>query len=79
MEINKTKKYTINTPLEYIVGYLKSGHIEMILDESEFYKFIAMNSAEQKDYLKNNGNLIIDEYKIENYLPSGDISIHVND
>lgn len=76
MELNKNKKFTVNAPLEYIVGYIKNGHVEAILNENELHEFLELEGKAQIEFIKNHGHVIVDEFTIENYLPSSEISIH---
>ena len=65
-----SKQYKVIAKLDYVIGYLRCGNIEMILDEDEYKKFISLSLKEQIEWLENEGDVEITDYSIEDY---GDI------
>lgn len=80
MENNKKIKVKFDIPLEYIMGYLRYGHREGILEltEEEFkrLKKDPMNFVDKEDILSNL-ELIIDDYRIEDCGPPSEINYEV--
>lgn len=62
--------HTIYGELDYVQGHLRYGYLEMELNDEDFEKFKSMPEEEQKAYLNDNGNLIIDSYEVDDW---GDI------
>ena len=67
---NKKIKVKFNIPLDYIMGHLRYGHKEGILEltEEEFkrLKKDPMNFVDEEDILSNL-ELIVDDYRIEDW------------
>lgn len=67
---NKKIKVKFNIPLDYIMGYLRYGHKEGILEltEEEFkrLKKDPMSFVDEEDILSNL-ELIVDDYRIEDW------------
>lgn len=59
------KTYTISAQYGYIVGRIRYGHIEMALSESDYKEFLNLTPEEQKNWLKDEGEIIIDDFDIE--------------
>lgn len=57
--------------IDYVVGYLKSGHFELNLDEEDLEKFNNLTEEEKRKFLKENGDLLIDDCIINDF---GDIT-----
>lgn len=51
--------------LDYIQGYLRYGHYELELNIEEAEMFNNLSEKEQKEYLRDNGMLIVDDYSID--------------
>ena len=56
---------------KYIQGYLRNGHIELILNDEEYKKFKSLSLEEQTKWI-GEGNFIIDSYRIEDFLLNDD-------
>lgn len=58
--------------IDYISGHLRYGHYEVEVDE----KFV-LNSNKQQliEYLENNGEIIIDDYRMEDHGSITDVRI----
>lgn len=67
---NKKIKVKFNIPLDYVMGHLRYGHKEGILEltEEEFkrLKKDPMNFIDEEDILSNL-ELIVDDYRIEDW------------
>lgn len=57
--------------LEYIQGYLRMGHLEMGLNDEDFKKFKSLSLKEQKEWLKDEGYTVLDDYAVDDM---GDIT-----
>jgi len=51
---------------EYVQGFLRNGHIELILNDEEYKEFKSLSLEEQFEWIRE-GNLIIDSYRVEDY------------
>lgn len=51
---------------EYVQGFLRNGHIELILNDEEYKEFKSLSLEEQFEWIRD-GNLIIDSYRVEDY------------
>ena len=61
-------KVTLKGNVDYIQGHLRYGHYEAEVDA----EFVKNSTQEQlKKYLKENGELVVDDYEIEDH---GDIT-----
>lgn len=56
--------------VDYVSGHLRYGHFEMTLDDEEFEAFKALSKKEQINLLRNGGELIVDDWEVDDY---GDI------
>ena len=66
--------HTIFGDLDYVQGHLRYGHLELHLDDEAFEEFKSMSEEEQKAYLNDNGNLIVDSYEVDDWGDIIDIS-----
>lgn len=73
-------KVKFNIPLDYVMGYLRYGHKEGILEltEEEFkrLKKDPMNFIDEEDILSNL-ELIVDDYRIEDWGPPLEVNYEV--
>lgn len=51
--------------VDYVSGFLRTGHFELDLNEEELKEFKQLNEEEQKEYLRYNGDFIVDSYRVE--------------
>lgn len=58
-----TKLY-ISANYDYIQGHIRYGHKELEV-EKEFWD--SLSADEQKDYFLDNGDVVIDDYEINDY------------
>lgn len=52
----------IEADLDYIQGYLRYGHLELEVDETEWN---ALSEEEKIDYINDCGTVVVDHYSIE--------------
>jgi hypothetical protein len=52
----------IEADLDCIVGYLRWGHLELEVDETEWN---ALSEEEKIDYINECGTVVVDDYSIE--------------
>lgn len=50
--------------VDYVSGFLRTGHFELDLTEEQLKEFKQLSEEEQKEYLRDNGDLIVDDYSI---------------
>lgn len=60
-------RYRVTGALDYVQGHLRYGHFELEVDKEEWDK---LSQEEQKERLKDYGELIIDDWEIDG---TGDI------
>jgi hypothetical protein len=49
--------HTIYGDLDYVQGYLRTGHLEMELNDKDFEKFKSLSLKEQKEWLRDEGRV----------------------
>lgn len=57
--------HTIFGDLEYVQGYLRMGHLEMELNDEDFEKFKSLSLKEQKEQLWDEGDVKVDDFRVE--------------
>jgi hypothetical protein len=62
--------HNIVANLEYVMGHLRYGYLHLNLDEDEYQEFMTMSKEEKKDFIWGKGDIIIDDYEIDD---TGDI------
>tara|TARA_R100000951_G_scaffold116467_2_gene128436 strand:+ start:728 stop:955 length:228 start_codon:yes stop_codon:yes gene_type:complete len=60
-----------------VQGYLKSASINMFLNDEDLKEFKAMSRKEQEEYLNENGDFEVDDYRVE-WRSIADIHIEEN-
>lgn len=61
-------KITVVGSLDYISGYLRGGSFTLDIDENEWNE---LSEEEKKDKLINSGELVVTDFRVEDY---GEIS-----
>lgn len=56
-------------PVEYVMGHLRNGHYELVLNDEEFEKFTQMSDEEKERYIDDNGDLEVDDWRIDDVGP----------
>lgn len=59
------KKVILNCT--YVEGYLRGGHLELELNESNEKEFSSLTKEEQLEYIQSEGDMVIDSYRVEDY------------
>jgi hypothetical protein len=67
-------KNIITATIDYVEGHLRDGHIELSLNLIEFEKFKKLPRKIQEEIIRDEGEFIIDDWRIESI---GDI-IEIN-
>lgn len=57
--------HTIFGDLDYVQGYLRMGHLEMELNDKDFEKFKSLPLKEQKEWLRDEGHVEVDDFSID--------------
>ena len=65
---------TVCADLKYLTGYLRYGHIELPMDEKEYKEYESYTDKEK--YIIENGDLIIDDYEVNDYGPISNIRVY---
>ena len=58
-----------------VVARITEAHIEMMIGDKDYEKFMNMDKAKQLKYLLSNGEFIVDEYKVDSCRQCGDIIV----
>lgn len=62
--------------LDYVTGHLRDGHFECEIEESLLEQLQSNpESKALQDYVKKYGNLVIDNYRVEDYEFTGNCRI----
>lgn len=56
---------TILGQLSYVVGHLRYGHYELEMRGEDLEKFKAMTRQEKEEFLRDNGELLIDDVDVD--------------
>lgn len=57
--------HTIFGDLDYVQGYLRMGHLEMKLNDKDFEKFKSLSLKEQKEWLRDEGHVEVDDFSVD--------------
>lgn len=57
-------KIKLTRQLDYVVGHLRNGHLELFVDENEWN---SMSDDDKRDFFGDNAEVIVDDYEIEDY------------
>ena len=57
--------HTIYGDLDYVQGYLRMGHLEMELNDEDFEKFKSLFLKEQKEWLRDEGHVEVDDFSVD--------------
>lgn len=57
--------HTIFGDLDYVQGYLRMGHLEMELNDKDFEKFKSLSLKEQKEWLRDEGHVEVDDFSVD--------------
>lgn len=59
-----TKMLKITQDLDYVQGYLRSGHKELEIGQEKWDK---MSEEEHREYFNDCATVIVDDYEVEDY------------
>lgn len=57
-------KIKLTRQLDYVVGHLRNGHLELFVDENEWN---SMSDEDKRDFFGDNVEVVVDGYEIEDY------------
>ena len=57
--------HTIYGDLDYVQGYLRMGHLEMELNDEDFKKFKSLSLKEQKEWLRDEGHVEVEDFSVD--------------
>lgn len=69
---------TVYAEIEYLMGHLRSGHFELQMNEEEYKEYETYTDKEKEEYIFENGDLIIDDYEVDDYGPISNIKVYNN-
>lgn len=55
---------TIKADIDYVSGHLRYAHYELELDDDEIEEFSKLSEKDKKEWIRDEGELIIDDYTI---------------
>ena len=67
---------TVYADLKYLMGHLRYGHFELQMDEEEYKEYESYTDKEKEEYIMENGDLVIDDYEVDDYGPISDIKVY---
>lgn len=67
---------TVHARVEYLMGHLRYGHFELQMDEEEYKEYKSYTDEEKEEYIMENGDLVIDDYEVDDYGPISDIRVY---
>lgn len=67
---------TVYAEVEYLMGHLRYGHFELQMDEEEYKEYESFTDEDKKGYIMENGDLIIDDYEVDDYGPISNIKVY---
>ena len=59
-----TEMLKITQDLKYVQGYLRTGHLELEIEQEKWDK---MTQEEHRKYFNDYASLIVDDYEVEDY------------
>lgn len=57
-------KIKLTRELDYVVGHLRNGHLELFVDENEWN---SMSDEDKRDFFGDNAEVVVDGYEVEDY------------
>lgn len=57
--------HTICGELDYVQGHLRYGYLEMELNDKDFEKFKSLSLKEQKEWLRDEGSVEVDDFSVD--------------
>lgn len=63
-----------------VSGYLRKGHYELNLNDERWEKFNSLDKEDQIRYIRNWGNMVIDDWFLGECWPNNDFDVYdIND
>jgi len=66
----------ITAQVSYVKGHTKYGYFELALLGEKLEYFKSLNKEEQADYISENGDLLVDEFSIDDHGELENIEIY---
>lgn len=57
-------KIKLTRELDYVQGHLRSGHLELVVDENEWN---SMSDDDKREFFRDCAEVIVDSYEVEDY------------
>lgn len=74
--MSEDNKVKVTADVSYIVGHTRYGHYEMFLTPEELAEFKAADDQTKREFFSDLGNLVVDDYEIDDYDTPSNIKIH---
>lgn len=65
----------IKANVDYVDGYLRRGHLEVSVEDDVADKVSQMSMEDKKEWLRDNGGIIIDDYELNDFGDLEDVTI----
>ncbi len=60
------KKFKVNVPCDYIIGHLRYGHLEIIMEAEDLEELESqLKDDKVRNDIMNMGDIVIDDYEID--------------
>lgn len=66
----------ITLSMNYVAGHLRYGHFELDLDDEQLEEFNKASKEEKLEWITEEGEMIIDDYEVDDWGHSGEIYIN---
>lgn len=60
-------KHKLTLKLDEIAGFLRTGHLELELDNIDMHKFNKLDKEQQIEWISDEGELELDDYDVEHF------------
>lgn len=64
----------ITAQVDYVSGHLRYGHFEATVPADEIETFNNMTAEEKKEYIRDIGELIVDDYEVDDWGDIGEVT-----
>lgn len=65
----------ITADVDYVDGHLRRGHKEAIVTDEQAAELEKLSREELAEWLQDNGKLVIDDYRVNDYGDLGEITV----
>lgn len=65
--------------LDYVAGHLRYGHFEYNIPDKDLEEFESLSKNEQIEWVLDEGELIIDDFEVDDFEHSGALRVTVDE